>query len=178
MMSYHCLSVVFANAKPTKDPDTSDQLPVRRSPNIIDSDDQKNPNKVLSDRPRIPSTWITSSTTTTTQRTTTTRVPLRTTQPSMRTPPVTVRAPPANRPVNINSVMTLNSTTDSFHPHVSFLLFPSQVSPTAFIDNIFLPRPNGAITKSINKLIDQTERVVVNVGQLFRSTFEIITGTG
>jgi hypothetical protein len=83
----------------------SDQLPVRRSPSIGDSNDQKTPNQFQTERTRIPSTWITSSTTTTPAPPTTTRAPLRTTPQSMR-PPATVRAPPATmRPVSQVSIV-------------------------------------------------------------------------
>lgn len=80
---------------------SSTQQAIRRSPNIIDSGAQRFPNKVQTDRPRtrIPSTWITSSTTTTTRRSTSTRAPLRTSHPTVRSP--TVRAPQAtSRPVS------------------------------------------------------------------------------
>lgn len=167
---------------------SSTQQAVRRSPNIIDSGIQRIPNMVPTDRPRtrIPSTWITSSTTTTTPRSTSTRAPLRTSYPTIRAP--TVRSPPAtSRPVSEFSLpssrfeSSSSSPTDCLNLTISLsqLQQPQQQpQPTFLIDNIFAPRPNGPITRSINKIINTTEQVVNGFAGMFRTTLEIITGTG
>jgi hypothetical protein len=61
---------------------------------------------------------------------------------------------------------------------LTFSLYLVQPQPSYAIDNIFAPRPNGPITRSINKLIDSTEKVVNSVAGMFRTTIEIIVGTG
>jgi hypothetical protein len=37
-------------------------------------------------------------------------------------------------------------------------------------------KPNGPISMSINKFVDTSQKVVNGVGQIVKSTFEIITG--
>lgn len=41
---------------------------------------------------------------------------------------------------------------------------------------LLAPKPNGPISMSINKLVDTSQKVVNGVGQIVKSTFEIITG--
>lgn len=143
------------------DPNVATQQNVRRSPGLDDSGIRRSPNDLPTERTRIPSTWITSTTRTTTQRPVTlSRAPLRTTQPS-------VRASVYRDPVMVtNRAATPTTARPQFQP-----LFPP-------IDNIFAPRPNGPINRSINKLLDTTEKVVAGFAGMFRSTLEIITGTG
>ncbi|CRL01808.1 CLUMA_CG015024, isoform A [Clunio marinus] len=132
--------------------DISTQQAVRRSPNIGNSNVRPNPNEIPTKRTRIPSTWITSSTTTT-RRPTTTRAPLRTSSPVNR--PITVRSP------------SVTSRPPQQSPQTNFLF-----------ENIFAPRPEGPITKSINRFLDTTGKVVNDFAGMFRTTFQIITGTG
>lgn len=95
-----------SSRKTTREPssaasDPSTQQNVRRSPGLNDSGIRRSPNELSTERTRIPSTWITSTTrATTTQRPTSTRAPLRTTQPTIkastyRDPALVVRSPPA-----------------------------------------------------------------------------------
>lgn len=58
------------------------------------------------------------------------------------------------------------------------LILAFQLRPNYQIDNIFAPRPNGPISQSFNRLLDTTEKVVSGFAGMFRSTIEIITGTG
>lgn len=80
--------------------DTSTQQAIRRSPGQSASGVAPNFNEIPTQRTRIPSTWITSSTsTTTTVRPKSSRPPLRTSAATVRTP---VRAAPASyRPVRL-----------------------------------------------------------------------------
>lgn len=75
-------------------------------------------------------------------------------------------------------VSHLNPPTPTFYLSSLLLLRQTQPQPNFQIDNIFAPRPNGPITRSITKLIDTTEKVVNGFAGMFRSTLEIITGTG
>lgn len=56
--------------------------------------------------------------------------------------------------------------------NISHLVFQQHVN----ILDLLVPRKNGPIKMSINKLVDSGQRVVNGVGQIVISTFEIITG--
>lgn len=94
---------VKINRQPTEsaieDATPSTQQAVRRSP--VDSNVGVRGNELPTERTRIPTSWVTSTTTTTTMRSTSTRAPLRTTaQPPKRDQPPRSTRTTTNRPVS------------------------------------------------------------------------------
>ncbi|KAG5683691.1 hypothetical protein PVAND_012957 [Polypedilum vanderplanki] len=130
---------------PVSDNQSEGQQFNRRSPVI----DESTTIATTVQRSRIPSSWITTPTTTT-QRTTTTRAPLRTLTPTVRN----------DKP----TMTTVSATTQN----------SQTTAPPNFL--LLLPRPGGPITQSINKILDTTDKLVNNFGQMFRQTLDILAG--
>lgn len=105
----------------------------RRSPNLVSV--QRNPNEVPTERTRIPSTWITSSTTTATRR------PITTPRAPLRTSPVTPRpTPPREEPP-----VVFRELAPAFRASVTQPQTTVRPSPVTFRET---PAPTRASTRA------------------------------